>query len=243
MSVLDVLGGELVADRDAPGVHSRTFAGEAPGSLLRTRCPRSGKRAGEMAETGRARARAPRRCAGGDLVARQVAARAGLRALAALEVEGLAQRSSLSMAPAEARRRPARRSSGSQASCSSGQHAALARADARARQLRALREGDLRLLAEGAEAHVADEQRDVEVQRLAGGGTDHQLGGDLLVLEQGLGGELRGQQLEVVPARQLRRGNAHGGHHAVVSEHRQAVACQALDVGVVRLLGRAVHVL
>ncbi len=53
-----------------------------------------------------------------------------------------------------------------------GQHAALAGADARAGQLGAPGQGDLGLLGQGAEAHVRDENGDVQPQRFLRPGSD-----------------------------------------------------------------------
>ena len=111
-----------------------------------------------------------------------------------------------------------------------GQHAALARADARAGQLGALRQRRLGLLGQRAEAHVGHEDRDVEPQRLVGVGPDAHLGADRLVVEQREGGELPGDELQVVPRRQPDARHAHGRHRAVMAGLGQTVLGQLVDV-------------
>ena len=64
-----------------------------------------------------------------------------------------------------------------------GQHAAFAGGDAGAGKLGAARERDLGRLRQRAEAHVGDDQRDFQRQRLLRIRADHDLGADRLVVE------------------------------------------------------------
>ena len=99
-----------------------------------------------------------------------------------------------------------------------GQHAAFARADAGAGELGAARERDLGgLLGQRAEAHVGDEERDFSVSGFCAfgpittsvpTGTSSSAGG---------GRKLRGHELDVVPGRQVLPRHAHGRDRAVVA--------------------------
>ena len=101
-----------------------------------------------------------------DLLAREVAAGAGLGTLARLEMERLYVRDLLDV--------PAELPGGVLVEVPRvdrllfGEHPALAGADPRPGCVRALRDGDFRLLAQGAEAHVADEHRDLQFKRVLG---------------------------------------------------------------------------
>ena len=86
-------------------------------------------------------------------------------------------------------------------------------------------------------------QRDRQPQRLLRPRADDQLGGHRRVVEERQPVELGGDELEVVPARQLGGRHAHGAPRAVVADLGEPLAGQPLDVGVVRLLGGAVGVL
>ncbi len=110
-----------------------------------------------------------------------------------------------------------------------GQHAALPRTDAGARPLRAPGQGDLRLLGQGTEAHVRDQQRHPEHQRLLRLRPHHQLGGDRHVLHQGPGRQLRHHELQLVPMGQFTARHAHGHHGPVMAELRQALSGQLVD--------------
>jgi hypothetical protein len=175
-----------------------------------------------------------------DLGPGQVAAGAGLGPLPALEVEGL-HAGDLVEAPAEARRGvlvEVARALG----LLLGEHAALAGGDAGAGLLGAAGEGDLRLLAEGAEAHVADEDRDLEAQRPFGARADDELGGDRGVVEQRLGGELAGDDLDVDHCGSSERGTPMAETAPWWPSLVEAVARELLDVADLVLLGAAVDV-
>jgi hypothetical protein len=122
-----------------------------------------------------------------------------------------------------------------------GEHATLTRGDAGAGQLGAARERDLRLLRQGAEAHVGYEERDVEPQRLLRPRSDRDVASHLHLIELGRRGELRGHKLDRVPAWQLGAGDPHRRHRTVRA--LQPLCCERLDRLGVRLLGGAVHVL
>ena len=174
------------------------------------------------------------------LVPRQMPPGAGLGALAALEVEGL---HGLQLVPGEAET-----ARGILVEVAAAgllllrQHAALAGADAGAGKLGAPRERDLGGLRERAEAHVRDDERNVERERLLRIGPDHHLGADRLVVQMRHAMELRGDELDVVPARQVLARHAHGHDDAVVAGLAEAVPRIALDEPNVRLLGRRVRV-
>ena len=136
----------------------------------------SGKRAGEIAAC--AHLQAAHR---GDLAAltlrpRQVAAGAGLGALAALEVKGLRR---LDLVPAEAEARRGQLVEVARVGLLLlGQHAAFARADAGAGQLGAARQRHLGRGRQRAEAHVRHQQRNAQRQRLLRVRADDDLGAD-----------------------------------------------------------------
>jgi hypothetical protein len=165
----------------------------------------------------------------------------GLGTLAGLEVEGLALRD-LVETPAELRRRELVEVPGVRLLLLR-QHAAFSGADARSGQLGAHRQGRLGLLRERAEAHVAHEEGDLQLEGPRGRRPHDQSGVHRVVIQEGPSGELRGQELKVAPAGQLVERHAHGRDLAVVPESAQAVPGERLDVAVVRLFGRSVHVL
>ncbi len=194
--VLDVLRRQLHADRD-PAAALAHLVGEAAEVVdavpIGERRGRNGGRAlGQPAHLGDPAL---------HLRTGQVPARPRLGALAELEVEGLDLREHVP-APAEARRRELVEVARVLA-LFFGQHAALARADARSRELRSACEGGLRFLRQRAERHVGDEQRKVEPQRLGRVRADAHLGADGHVVEQREPRELRGDELDRVPTRHL----------------------------------------
>ncbi|MPM88047.1 hypothetical protein SDC9_135148 [bioreactor metagenome] len=123
-----------------------------------------------------------------------------------------------------------------------GQHPALAGTDPGAGLLRTAGQGEFRLPAERAVAHVGDQDRDVQPYGSGRPGADHDVGADRGVVRQRAPGQLGGQQLQVVPARQLGQRHAHRGDLALVPGPGQAVAGQHPDVRVLGLLGAAVDV-
>ena len=70
-------------------------------------------------------------------------------------------------------------------------------------------EGDLRLFRQRPEAHVRNEQRNLEAKRFGGRRADDELGTHRRVIEQRLGGHLRGHDLEVVPMGKDAAGHTH----------------------------------
>ncbi len=81
------------------------------------------------------------------------------------------------------------------------------------------------------------------MERFGRVGADDQTGADWLVVEQWTARQLRGDDLEIVPGRQLDLGDAHGRDLAVMAQLAQSVSGQLLDVAVLRLVRRAVDVL
>ena len=149
------------------------------------------------------------------LAARQVTAGPGLGALTELEVDGLDGRQDL-LGVAEPRRGDlveVARALGPLL----GQDAALTRADAGPGPLRPPGQRGLRLLRERSEAHVGDEHRDLEPQRLGRPTADHDVGRDRLVVEQGQPGQLSGEHLQVLPLRQVRARHSHRGDRSVMA--------------------------
>ena len=171
------------------------------------------------------------------LRAGQVPAGAGLGALAELEVQRL-HPVEVHLVPAEPARRQLVEVAGA-LGLLLGQHAALAGADRGARPLGAARERDLRLRRQRAEAHVGHEHRDVEAQRAGGGRADRHRRVDGFVVQPREAVQLRGEDLQVVPLRELVAGHTHGGDGAVRAG--QPVLGQPVDLRDVRLL-RAVLV-
>ena len=94
----------------------------------------------------------------------------------------------------------------------------------------------LRLLGERTKTHIRDEQRDLQDQGLLGVGADHQLRADLDVVEQRLGGELGGQDLDVVPVRKRRARYTHRHHVTVVTRVFQPMLGQVVNPPHRRLL-------
>jgi hypothetical protein len=123
-----------------------------------------------------------------------------------------------------------------------GQHAALAGADRGADQLGSSGQSGLRFLRQRAEPHIRHEDQDVEPQRLVGVGTDAHPGGYVDVVEQRQPGQLGGDELDVIPCRQLLAGHAHGRHRPVVAGLGQPVRRRLVDVADERLLDDHVRV-
>ena len=170
----------------------------------------------------------------------EVAAGSRLRALAELEVERLDLGEHVP-APAE----PGRGELVEVARVLAlffGEHAALARADTGARELRAPCQCRLRLLRQRAERHVGDEQRHVEPQRSRRVRSDAHLVADGHLVEQRESRELRGHELDRVPARELLAGHAHRGDEAVVADLREAVRRELVYPHDVGLFDRAVRI-
>ena len=78
-------------------------------------------------------------------------------------------------------------------------HPALTGADPGARALGSACECDFRLLAEGAEAHVADEEWDLQAKRFLRSRPNDELGADGLLIEKRRSSQLRRQELKVIP--------------------------------------------
>jgi hypothetical protein len=123
-----------------------------------------------------------------------------------------------------------------------GEHAALSGADPGARKLRSPGEGHLGFLGERAEAHVRHEEGDVQRKGLLGAGADHEFRSHRGVVQLGDLPQLGGDQLDVVPLREIGGGHAHGGDGTVPAVG-QSGGRQLLDEFVVRFLGGAVEVL
>jgi hypothetical protein len=81
------------------------------------------------------------------------------------------------------------------------------------------------------------------MQGLGGSGPDDELRFDRVAVHERACGQLGGQELDIVPARQVGEGNAHRGHRAMVSNEGEPITSQRLDVSVVRLFRRTVDVL
>ena len=105
---------------------------------------------------------------------------------------------------------------------------------------RTLGQRDLRLLGQRAEAHVRDEERDVEAQRPRGAGADDDVRAHGLVVQARHLVELGRDELQVVPRGEPVARHAHGVHRAVVPHLLEAVDGEVLDERDVRLLHRAV---
>ena len=170
-----------------------------------------------------------------------MAAGAGLGALAALEVEGLALLH-LVHGVAEAGRGQLVQVAGV-GGLLLRQHAALAGADAGAGHLGTHGQGHLGLFGEGAEAHVRDEQRTLQHQGFVRIGADDHLGADRVFVQQRHLVQLGGQELDLFPLGQLVARHAHGADPAMVTDLGQPVFGQVLDVLIVRLLRPAVVIL
>ena len=121
------------------------------------------------------------------LFAGEVAACAGLGALAELEVEGLRAGNLVERVPEPARRQLVEVSS--VGFLLRWEHAALTGADAGTGKVSATSQRDLGLLRERPEAHVGDEERDLEVEWPVGVGADDDVGGDRVVVEQRSSGD------------------------------------------------------
>ena len=233
--LLDVLGRELVADGDATGV-AANLVGEVPDLAPVVPIGEARRR-----DRGRALGETPHL---GDLalhlVARQMPAGAGLGALPALEVECLHM---LELVPGKAE---AARGELVKVAAAGllllRQHAALARADAGAGELGPARQRDLGGLGERAEAHVGDQERNIEGEPLLRARPDHHLGADGCVVEMRHAVELCGDELNVVPARQVLARHAHGDDDAVMAGLGKAVPGIALNEADMRFLGRRVRV-
>jgi hypothetical protein len=173
-----------------------------------------------------------------DLGARKMAAGARLGALATLEVKGLRR---AHLVPAEAKARRGQLVEVARVGLLFlGQHTAFARADAGARDLGALRQRHLGRRRQRTEAHVGNEQGNRQPQGFLRLGPDQHMGAHRVLVQQWRAMQLRGQDLDVVPGRQLVARHAHRLHRAVVAGLGKAVACITLDQRVVRLLGGAV---
>ena len=109
------------------------------------------------------------------------------------------------------------------------QHSAFAGADAGAGQFRAAGHGNLGLFRQGTEAHVRDEDRDVEMQRLLGVGTDRPVPCPPGRPRATVGRQLRRENLNVVPLRQRRSRDAHRCQRSVMSSLFQAIPCQGVN--------------
>ena len=121
------------------------------------------------------------------------------------------------------------------------QHTALTRADAGASKLRTFRQRNLGFLRERAEAHVGYEQRDVEFHRPVCTRPDNEIRANLLVVQQRQLVQLRHNELDVVPGRQLAPRHAHRRRRPVMAHLRQAFAgelANELDVRLVLGAGR-----
>ena len=118
------------------------------------------------------------------------------------------------------------------------QHSAFAGCNARARHLGTLGQGRLRLLGQSTEAHVGDEDRDLQPQGFPGIGADHQFGADLHIFSQRLGCQLSRENLDVVPLGKRRPRNAHRSHRAVMPGLVEPIPCQGVDEFQGRFQGR-----
>jgi hypothetical protein len=232
--LLDVLRRELEADGYATGGVARL---SREGAEVGRRGPvgeaRGGDRGLSLRESPHLRDLAL------HLLTRQVPARPRLGGLPALEVHGLHLLELVHREPEPGRGQLVQvaRVLG----LLFGEHPPLARGDTGTGQLGAARERDLGLLRQRAEAHVGDEQRDVEPQRSLRPRADREVASHLHVVELRRRGELRRHELDAVPAWQLGAGHPHRRHRTVRA--LQPLCGEPLDRLGVRLLGRTVHVL
>ncbi len=156
-----------------------------------------------------------------------MAAGAGLRALAALEVEGLHFFQQFLLV--------AKFGAGQLVEIPGilllllRQHAALAGTDAGARHFGTPGQGDFCFLGQGPKTHVGHKQRHAQGQRFARFRANDQLGGHVGVVRQGLAGHLRHHQLQIVPVRQVVAGHAHGRGRPMVAHVAQAFPGQLID--------------
>ena len=111
-----------------------------------------------------------------------------------------------------------------------GEHASLAGADPGTGSLGPPGQCDLGFGRQRPEAHVGDEDRYVESERPFGVGSDHDVGGHRVVVEERATGELSGDDLDAVPARKVLAGDAHGRHRTVVTEAAQPVDRELVDL-------------
>ncbi len=174
------------------------------------------------------------------LVAGKMPTRPGLRALPALEVECLHRRNGV---PGEAESSGCKLVEISRARFLLGrEHAAFAGADRGACGLRARGQRHLRFAAERSEAHVRHEERNGETQRAPSLRADDELRFNGFVVQQGESGELRRDDLDVVPRGKFAPRDPHGARRPVGSRLRQTVARQGLDRAHVWLVRRSVRV-
>jgi hypothetical protein len=91
------------------------------------------------------------------------------------------------------------------------------------------RQRDLRFFGKRTKTHIGDEEGDFEDKGFLRARSDNQARVYRHVVHQRLTGELCRQNLQIVPARQLRSGNAHRSHRAVVPKVIESVACELVN--------------
>jgi hypothetical protein len=91
------------------------------------------------------------------------------------------------------------------------------------------RQRDLRFFGKRAKTHVRDEEGNVEDKGLLRARTDNQSRVYRHVFHQRLAGELRRQNLQIIPARQLRPGHTHRSHWTVVPKVIESVSCELVN--------------
>jgi hypothetical protein len=92
---------------------------------------------------------------------------------------------------------------------------------------------------QGAEAHIRDEKRYIQLQRFLGVRADDHAGTDRVFVEHRRAVQLRRQKLEIIPTGQFVAWHAHRRDLAVMAGLGQTVAGILLDQAVERLLRRA----